>query len=63
MGASRWAIFCNFGKKKIFKYHVGNILHVFSAIENNQIFQIWKPIEKIKLVSLPFTYRSNPKHV
>ena len=38
-----------------------HISHVFRAIWKNQIFNIWKPIKKIKLFN-PFTYRLSPKH-
>ena len=35
-----------------------HILHVYRTIWNKQIFMICKLIEKIKLLSLSFTYRN-----
>ena len=39
------------------------ISHAFWAIWKNYIFNIWKPIEKIKLLNPIFTYSLSPKHV
>ena len=40
-----------------------HILQVFRAIWKYQNFDIWKPIEKIKLFNPPFTSNLSPKHV
>ena len=37
-------------------------LHVFTTILKNWIFSVWKPIEKIKLFNLSFTYNLSLKH-
>ena len=39
-----------------------HISHVLTAILENKIFNIWKPIKKIKLFK-PFTCNLSPKHI
>ena len=40
-----------------------HIPRVFRAIWKNKIFNIWKPIEKIKLFNPPFTDSLSPKNI
>ena len=42
---------------------LNHILHMFRAIWKHSIFDIWKPIEKIKLFNPPFSCNLSPKHV
>ena len=40
-----------------------HISQVLRAMWKHYIFDIWKPIEKIKLFNPPFTRNLSPKHV
>ena len=52
-----------FEKKQATLMPLEHIPHAFWAIWKNYIFNIWKPIETIKLLNLTFTYNLSPKHV
>ena len=63
--SSRWAVFCIFffWKKKAILIPLNHISYEFRAISKYKIFNIRKPIEKIRFFSSPFGCNLSPKHV
>ena len=61
--SSRWAIFFNFFGKNIYFNAVESHFARVQSHLKAQIFEIRKPIEKIKLFNAPFTCNLSPKQV